>query len=484
MPGRAGPPAGAREITIGQRAGALPGGLPAAQKVRPCLSTATARTQSAACAPASCCLLRRPGRCQGNACMLVLTEAWPGAGRGRRGRWRQGRRAAAPAPAGRARAGRARLLRAGGRCAAAGAGRGGPGCVAAPAGGGPGGVRGRSRGGGAASGAARAPSRLPASYRAHHVPCPAQALHQCAPRTGDPQEPVLDRRPEPALRPGGAGGVVHVWRGAAAHRSEREGVDGLRRAHDALAALLSTLGLPPGTLICLASQARGRPGAGLRPVVGVFPGACMAGVARRALGAALVALRARGRAGCPAPPTRMRAALPAPKRGCTGRHACVRRSLQAPRDAPVDCPLACQGGRPAAHESRGPHARPQQPSARGRAASRRPSSATLPAGRRRRPPPAAAPGPPAAARRWPRAGPPRCCSGRGRLRKRAPRRGCPLSLRRQQAGVTLPPRRPPRRTAQGPPGCRRQARPRRRRAARQPRARRCRAPPAAQPCRR
>ena len=149
MPGRAGPPAGAREITIGQRAGALPGGLPAAQKVRPCLSTATARTQSAACAPASCCLLRRPGRCQGNACMLVLTEAWPGAGRGRRGRWRQGRRAAAPAPAGRARAGRARLLRAGGRCAAAGAGRGGPGCVAAPAGGGPGGVRWRSRGGGA-----------------------------------------------------------------------------------------------------------------------------------------------------------------------------------------------------------------------------------------------------------------------------------------------------------------------------------------------
>ncbi|KAK9832719.1 hypothetical protein WJX81_003427 [Elliptochloris bilobata] len=51
-----------------------------------------------------------------------------------------------------------------------------------------------------------------------------------------------------------AGGVVQVWRGAEAHRAAREGVEGLCRAHDALAALLRTLDLPPTTPICLASQ--------------------------------------------------------------------------------------------------------------------------------------------------------------------------------------------------------------------------------------
>jgi hypothetical protein len=131
-------PAGAREVTNGQRAGAPPGGLPAAQKARPCLSTAPARLRPAACAPAGWALPRRPGRCRRDAhAAAAHTEAWPGAGRRRRGRRRRGRRAAAPAPAGRARAGRARLLRAGGRCAAAGAGRGGLGRVAAPSGGGP-----------------------------------------------------------------------------------------------------------------------------------------------------------------------------------------------------------------------------------------------------------------------------------------------------------------------------------------------------------
>ena len=49
---------------------------------------------------------------------------------------------------------------------------------------------------------------------------------------------------------------MHVWRGAEAHRAAREGVEGLCRAHDALAALLRALLLPPGTPICLATQAR------------------------------------------------------------------------------------------------------------------------------------------------------------------------------------------------------------------------------------
>ena len=49
---------------------------------------------------------------------------------------------------------------------------------------------------------------------------------------------------------------MHVWRGAEAHRAAREGVEGLCRAHDALVALLRALLLPPGTPICLATQAR------------------------------------------------------------------------------------------------------------------------------------------------------------------------------------------------------------------------------------
>ena len=58
---------------------------------------------------------------------------------------------------------------------------------------------------------------------------------------------------------GFTGGVVHVWRGAEAHRAAREGVDGLCRAHDALAALLRALVLPPGTPVCLATQVRPPP---------------------------------------------------------------------------------------------------------------------------------------------------------------------------------------------------------------------------------
>jgi hypothetical protein len=154
------------------------------------------------------------------------------------------------------------------------------------------------------------------------------------PCAGDPQRPAPNLPPETAPRTGCAGGVVHVWRGAAAHCSEREGVEGLCHAHDALAALLATLGLPPGTLICLASQARGRPGAGLRAGTGVCPGACVAG-ARRAprLGAAPAALRA---------PARTPALLhhrprcgpprPAPKRGAA-------RLRGAPRPAPNRVPL-------------------------------------------------------------------------------------------------------------------------------------------------
>lgn len=51
-----------------------------------------------------------------------------------------------------------------------------------------------------------------------------------------------------------ADGVVHVWRGADAHRAAREDVEGLCCAHDALAALLAALDLPLSTPICLVTQ--------------------------------------------------------------------------------------------------------------------------------------------------------------------------------------------------------------------------------------
>ena len=58
--------------------------------------------------------------------------------------------------------------------------------------------------------------------------------------------------PEPNQNP--ADGVVHVWRGADAHRAAHEDVEGLCRAHDALAALLAALDLPPSMPISLVTQ--------------------------------------------------------------------------------------------------------------------------------------------------------------------------------------------------------------------------------------